>query len=70
MPTDIRIVPGIVKDGVVVPHSGNELPDGAYVNILLQPAEMPQELREEIAAWQRAGDQAWQIIDKLEAEEQ
>lgn len=70
MSTDNRIVLGVVKNGVVVPHSGNELPDGAYVNIVLQPAEMPQERREEIAAWQRAGNQSWQMIDKWEADEQ
>ena len=46
------------------------MPDGAHVNIVLQPAEMPQELKEELEAWQRAGDQAWQMIDKWEAEDQ
>ncbi len=70
MSTDNQIVPGIVKNGVVVPQSGNELPDGAHVNIVLQPAEMPQELKQELEAWQRAGDQAWQLIDKWEAEDQ
>jgi hypothetical protein len=70
MSTDNRIIPGIVKNGVVVPQSGSELPDGAHVNIVLQPAEMPQELKEELEAWQRAGDQAWQMIDKWEAEDQ
>lgn len=70
MSTDIRIIPGIVRNGIVVPQSGSELPDGAHVNIVLQPADMPQELKEELAAWQRAGDQAWQLIDKWEAEGQ
>lgn len=70
MSTDIRIVPGIVRNGVVVPQGNSELPDGAHVNIVLQPAEMPQELKEELEAWQRVGDQAWQMIDKWEAEEQ
>ena len=70
MSTDNRIVPGIVKNGVVVPQTNSELPDGAHVNIVLQPAEMPQELKDELAAWQRAGDQAWQLIDKWESEKQ
>ncbi len=70
MSTDNRIIPGIVKNGVVVPQSGIELPDGAHVNIVLQPADIPQELKEELAAWQRAGSNAWQIIDKWEIEDQ
>jgi hypothetical protein len=37
---------------------------------MLPAAEMPQELKEELEAWQRAGDQAWQLIDKWEAESQ
>jgi hypothetical protein len=69
MSTDGRIIPGIVKNGVVVPRANSALPDGAHVNIVLQPAEMPQELKEELEAWQRAGDQAWQMIDKWESEE-
>ena len=69
MSTDGRIIPGIVKNGVVVPQANSVLPDGAHVNIVLQPAEMPQELKEELEAWQRAGDHAWQMIDKWESEE-
>jgi predicted DNA-binding antitoxin AbrB/MazE fold protein len=70
MSTDGRIIPGIVKNGVVVPQAKTELPDGAHVNILLQPAEMPQELKAELEAWQRAGDQVWKMIDKWESEDQ
>ena len=70
MSIDIKIIPGIVQNGVVVPQASDELPDGAHVSIVLQPAEMPQELKEELEAWQRAGDQAWQMIDKWESEEQ
>ena len=70
MSTDGRIIPGIVKDGVVVPQANSELPDGAHVNIVLHPAEMPQELKEELEAWQRAGCQAWQLVDRWESEEQ
>jgi hypothetical protein len=70
MSVENRIIPGIVKNGVVVPQANSELPDGAHVNIVLQPAKMPQELKEELEAWQRAGDRAWQLIDKWEREEQ
>ena len=69
MATDNGIIPGIVKNGVVVPQANSDLPDGAHVNIVLQSAEMPQELKEELEAWQRAGDQAWKMIDKWENEE-
>ena len=69
MSTDGRIIPGIVKNGVVVPQANSTLPDGAHVNIVWQPAEMPQELKEELEAWQRAGNEAWQMIDKWESEE-
>jgi hypothetical protein len=69
MSTDGKIIPGIVKNGVVVPQANYELPDGAHVNIVLQPAEMPQELLAELEAWQRAGDQAWQLIDQWESEQ-
>jgi len=31
---------------------------------------MTPELKEELAAWQRAGNQAWQMIDKWESEDQ
>jgi predicted DNA-binding antitoxin AbrB/MazE fold protein len=70
MSTNSRIIPGIVKNGIVVPQANSDLPDGAHVNIVLQPAEVTQELKEELEAWQRAGDQAWQMIDRWESEEQ
>ena len=70
MSTDGRIIPGIVKNGVVVPQADSELPDGAHVNIVFPQDEMTPELKEELAAWQRAGNQAWQMIDKWESEDQ
>ena len=69
MSIDNRIISGIVRNGVVVPQSNSELPDGAHVNIVLQPAEMPPELKEELEAWQHAGNSAWQMIDKWEIDE-
>ena len=63
-------IPGIVKNGVVVPQSGNQLPDGAQVEIVLQPAQMTPELSAELAAWEMAGDEAWAMIDKWENEEE
>lgn len=46
---------GIVKDGVIVPD--HPLPEGKRVVIQLVE-EMPAELAEEIAGWNRASDQA------------
>ncbi|HUS39958.1 MAG: hypothetical protein WBF93_02890 [Pirellulales bacterium] len=70
MSTDNRIIPGIVKNGVVVPQSGGELPDGAHVGIVLRHDAMTAEFKEELEAWQRAGLEAWEMIDKWESEDQ
>lgn len=51
------------KNGVVVPQPNSELPGGAHVTIVLQPADMPPELQEELEAWQRVGNEAWRMID-------
>ena len=42
------VIPGIVKNGVVVPQNDIPLPDGAHVEILLSPAEVPPELQSEL----------------------
>ena len=71
MSTDNRAsIPGIVKDGVVVPQSKSVLAEGTHVEIVIEPQEIPKELKEELAAWDRASDEAWAMIDKLEAEDQ
>ncbi len=70
MPTNSKIIPGIVRNGVVVPQSDSDLPDGAHVNIVLQPAEVTPELKAEFDVWERAGDEAWAMIDKWESENQ
>jgi hypothetical protein len=64
------VIPGIVKNGVVVPQNDTPLPDGAHVEILLSPAEVPPELQSELAQWDKASDEAWAMIDEWEAEEQ
>lgn len=70
MSTDGRTITGIVKDGVIVPQSGSGLPEGMEVNIVIPKEAMTPELREELAAWQQAGMQSWNMIDELEREEQ
>ena len=69
MATDSRSVPGIVRGGVVVPKTESQLPDGIEVDIVLRDEAMTPELREELAAWQAAGDEAWAMIDAWEREE-
>lgn len=66
---DRSSVPGIVKGGVVVPQTNVALPDGAHVEIMLQPQAISPELSEEIAAWDHASNEAWAMIDQWEADE-
>ena len=62
-------VPGIVREGVVVPQSNQPLPEGMHVEILLAPAELPTALRTEIDAWEKASDESWKWIQTLESDE-
>jgi hypothetical protein len=71
MSTDDRAsIPGIVKNGVIVPQTENELPEGAHVEIMLEPHAASTQLREEMAAWDNASQEAWAMIDKWESEEE
>jgi hypothetical protein len=63
------VVKGIVKNGVVVPEGDAILPEGALVSIVISNSEIPPELKLEFEAWERASDEAWQMIDRLEKEE-
>ncbi len=68
MSAERLIVPGIVKNGVAVPLSDTPLPEGVRVEILVRPANLTAELRSELEQWQAASDEAWAMIDRLEAE--
>ena len=70
MATERLVIPGIVKNGLVVPQSDTPLPDGAHVDIILSPADMPPALQAELAQWDKASDEAWAMIDGREAAEQ
>jgi hypothetical protein len=52
------IIAGVVRGGVVVLEGSAILPDGAHVSIVMAPSDVPAELREEFAAWERANDEA------------
>jgi hypothetical protein len=69
MPEQTIIIAGLVKNGVVVPEGSATLPEGAHVSIVITPSEIPADLREEFAAWERASDEAWAMIDDWEKEE-
>jgi hypothetical protein len=63
-------IPGIVRNGVIVPQSSQPIPEGTHVEIRLEPGEVPASLKSEIEAWDRASDESWTWIDSLEADEQ
>ena len=63
-------IPGIVQNGVVVPQSDTALREGTHVEILVEPSGVPPELLSEIAAWDKASDEAWAMIGQWESEGQ
>ncbi len=70
MAVDRLVIGGIVKNGVIVPEGDAELPEGARVEISLSFADISPELKAEWEAWERAGDDAWRMIDEWEKEAQ
>jgi hypothetical protein len=69
MATERFVIPGIVKNGVVVPQNDTPLPDGARVDILISPTDVTPALEAELDQWDKASDEAWAMIDRWEAEE-
>ncbi|MFM7516206.1 MAG: hypothetical protein ACKO3V_04635 [Pirellula sp.] len=63
-------IPGIVRDGVVVPQTNHRIPEGTHVEIRLDPGEIPPTLKAEIEAWDKASDEAWSWIEQMESEPQ
>ena len=70
MEPDHWIIPGIIKNGVVVPQNATPLPNGVHVEILIRSVDMTPELKSELDQWDKASDEAWALIDQWEAEEQ
>jgi hypothetical protein len=48
MATERIVIPGIVKNGMVVPQNDTPLPDGAHVDILMSPADVTPDLKSEL----------------------
>jgi hypothetical protein len=61
-------VAGFVKNGVVVPNA--PLPEGAFVEVCVinGPIEVPPELRAELDAWQLAGAESLELVERLAQE--
>jgi hypothetical protein len=61
-------VAGFVKNGVVVPNAA--LPEGAFVevHVIHGPIEVPPELQAELDAWQRAGAESLELVERLAGE--
>ncbi len=72
METERVVISGLVKNGVVVPQSPNQLPEGTLVAIVVpsRSLELASEVLTELDAWERASDEAWALIDQWEREEQ
>jgi hypothetical protein len=69
MASERIVIPGIVKNGMVVPQNDTLLPDGAHVDILVGPADVTPELKSELDQWDKASEEAWAMIEQWEAEE-
>ena len=61
-------IAGVVRNGVVVPDS--PLPEGAPVEIRVMggTVEVPPDLQAELAAWQQAGADALELVERLAKE--
>ncbi len=70
MATERLVIPGMVKNGIVVPQNDTPLPDGAHVDIIIGHADVTPELQSEFDQWEKASDEAWAIIDQWETEDQ
>jgi hypothetical protein len=70
MATQRLVIPGIVKNGLVVPQNDTPLPEGAHVDILIAAAEVTPALQAEYDQWEQTSDEAWAMIDQWEAEAQ
>jgi hypothetical protein len=70
MAIERMVIPGVVKNGLVVPQNDTPLPEGAHVDIVLGPADVTPALQAEFEQWDKASDEAWAMIDKWEKADQ
>jgi hypothetical protein len=70
MTTKRVVIPGLVKNGLVVPQHATPLPAGAHVDILIDSADVTPALQAEYDQWDQAGAEALAMIGQWEVEEQ
>ena len=70
MDTKRVVIPGVVKNDLVVPQNDTPLPNGAHVEIIIGPADVTPALQAEFDQWEQASDEAWAMIDRWETEDQ
>ena len=56
-------ISGVVRNGVVIPEGGVELPEGSHVEILTSP--IPPELQAELDAWEAANDEDMAAMEQF-----
>jgi hypothetical protein len=61
-------ITGVVKNGVVIPNA--PLPEGKQVEFHVNDEpDMPPELQEELAAWQRSSADALTLVERFATSE-
>ncbi len=66
---EITVLRGRFTGGVVVLDDAAVLPEGTAVTVTLLRRELPTEMGQEFAEWDRAGAEAWGLIAEWEREE-
>jgi hypothetical protein len=70
MATKRVVIPGVIKNGLVVPQNDTPLPEGAHVDIIFGPADVTPALQTEFDQWEKASDEAWAMIEQWEKADQ
>jgi hypothetical protein len=60
------VIPGVVRNGVIVPQGDAPLPEGTEVQITFATTAVPLELQAEFDAWERLSDEAWGLISDVD----
>jgi len=64
------VINGVMHNGVVVAQGDVKLPEGALVEIVIEPPVITPELQAEFDAWERASDEDFAAFEAmLQAEE-
>jgi hypothetical protein len=69
MDTTRVIIPGIVKNGLMVPQNDTPLPDGTHGHIIIGPPDVTPALQAEFDQWEQVSDEAWAMINRWETKD-